>query len=245
MDLNSIFTIGAPYASLIAITIVVILLSRKSGSFRVGKDGFELFTEQKRKLPKCASCVSSRDVLRVFIESMEKGEEIQRIKHRIMSDQMKTIESATIDVQELDLRAFSAALGKKIDCEVVLHPDFKGYNVLLQLIGCSSINILRNWCRENHFATQTREEEERYITQKTNQTIIRIAEMLDLYWHGTVLERADIYKINKEIEPQLRLIIVDAFKIAFEIARQGAEEILQLEEEYRQLVEDTISGGVL
>lgn len=240
-NLNSPWVFG----SILSVSIAACFLIWKAGVIVIEKLGITIGQKNKNvtKSPH-ANCPHSRDIMDIIHRTAEHYEKIQVMKNSIIREQMRYYEEieeeAAGDLKRIFIKLLSSKMNNNeplVDCE-----DYKMYVLILRVIGFELKSYIRNCFASNHYVTYTIEGQNDYVDKKKNIIIQKVIELLNIYWRGSVISRAEIYKANKEHVKGFGDRVEEMFHRAFLITRETHEKIEREEKIYKDYIDFTIGS---
>lgn len=194
-------------------------------------------------------CPLSRDIIRLMDSSDEIRASIELLPMKTIREQMKEAENCLVSVRRrLETGIISAIKARMEALELpgsaVEHQDFsKHTHLILDDLGTVLLDEFRTYCRDNGFAEKSEAERIRYVDQKRFQLTEVARDRLNQTWHGQLISREELYKVNQPAIPYIENEIEKLFTVVFRIADDAKAEKLRLEENRARLITEILDGG--
>lgn len=222
------------FASIAFIATAVVVIVYRVGFMSFSKGNILVGREELKKVSPHSTCPYAKDIMELIHRTTEHMERRQELKLLLIEEQMRQYEETEEEVLGLMRKIYLSLLADKLqgDSSYAQHPEYTAYIVTLKAIASEVKSYVRGCFKANHYAGRSIEEQRIYVEKKKIVIIQKITELLNIYWRGTIITRAELYKEHNIIISDLQEYIENLFNEAFLLARNSAIKIQQLEEAY-------------
>jgi hypothetical protein len=225
------------FGSVCIVAGLIVFAILKVGSFKfkdleVGLNDDD--STSTKDVPKFSSIMEIIQRTTAYIEKR------QEIRQQLVEDQMRFYEEIDEEVQGELRRNFLSLLAEKLNTTIdsyAQHPEYISYLLTLKAISSDLKPYIRSCFKNNHYATQTAEDQRLYIDKKRIVLIQKVSDQLNLFWKGTIINRTELYKYNMKNIDSIENLIDSIFNRAFLLAREAEENLQKLEACYKIFLE--------
>ena len=210
-------------AGLVLVTAGMVVVTMVKGQIILpGGTVLTLGRKPKKSAPMHASCPRLAD----FIEGMDRREamtrERNRLEHETLHQQIRLFMSFEVKARDLAIGIFIDLLSKEVPSSSILnHPDYAAYYTAIIAVGRDVFDTWRIAMMENHLADKEGANWERYRNMKVSEIDSQFTSLLNKYYVGSIVQRAETYKANNIT---LTGKLNDALRGMFDEARRMAVE---------------------
>ena len=233
-----------------ALAFAVVWTIKKVKVHKIG--GVEMGQEQPELQPgqsPHAICLHGQDIVRILRKQAETLNAISEIRHSIIPQQMRYMESRAAELRGSLQKTFLAVMeGERVKgntCEenFVDTSDYRIYWMCLRIVQDDLREFFRICFRENHLASKSESEFRSYIETITREALQKATDTLNELYHGTVVTRAMVYEANKAIIPELDEGIEDVLLHARAIALKSLSDVKIKQDEFDAFFQKHMGTG--
>ena len=234
---------GFGSVSIAAITLLLIVW--RVGTISLSKAGFHIGPKgQPVKVSPHSVCPHAGDIMTLIHRTTEYLEKKQEIKQQLLEEQMRFYEETEEEIMGYLKKLFLKLLFARAESgsSSVQHPEYMAYAVTLKAVAAELKPYVRNCFKANHFAELAPEDQKKYIIKRREVVIQKTTELLNLYWRGVVVSRADMYGIHSDNIGTLEGYIEEVFDRAFSLARDHTRKIEEMDRSYHLYIANTLGA---
>lgn len=230
------------FGSILSICLLIAFVILRSGFLKLSKQGIEVGKISRKKVSPHASCPYSRDIMEIIHRTLDYSEKRTQLKTELIENQMRFYEESEEEIQNELKKIFLEILTNKLkDIDsYVQHPEYNSYVITIKAISYDIKSYIRSCFRTNHYATLSVEEQLAYTEKKINIIIQKTAELLNLYWRGSIVSRLDIKQANMNKIHLFQDMLEEVFNRAFLLARENNKQLEEMEQSYKMYLESIV-----
>jgi hypothetical protein len=184
------------------------------------------------------NCPYNRDIV-ILLNDVNKlqYEKFHLIELNLLKEQMKYAEQKIDYIRSILQKQFLQILQKKDSKDLTSNISFLNYKNVLRSAQMEILDQVRHIMRENHLSDISEETFQLYCEGKFDFLSNEMTDLLNsLYVFQEEVTREELYDWNKQLFPDLRIIVYDIFQTARRISVEHKVKVMEIDERIERLI---------
>lgn len=198
---------------------------RTGASIKFGKDGLTATKGNVKPASPHASCASRFSIIGDIRKIRGIDGMLSKSKSDMLVEQMAYYEEREQEILSQHRNIFKDLLIKAgvPEDECSTNKEYKMFKAVLSDIYSKQKDEVRKWFINNHYATQSADEQVAYIKRKKDLVLNNMTERFDESWFGHLVKMSDLHAAQDPFVEDWMESVEAVFNRAFSVAREYAE----------------------